>query len=983
MTALRRLVLAWLAVVAAVLLTVAPAATAGAQGEGAETGAPTTPDSARAIDDLVGCVQGSRRLLVLMLIDESASLKQTDPDARRVDAARSALDSLVALSTSEGEASPDVDIAMAAFSNDYRLIQDWSPIEEDTTEELEGSLEEFRELQDGIDTDFVNALSTGREALASRAAEVSADVGDAPCKAVLLFTDGTYDIAVRPTAEDQDRLGLTKPYAPDIELTDEEAVRAAEKAGRAELCEPGGLADQLRNDEITLLTVALSGDVARRSQLPLAAATAGKADDYECGDQEKPARGAYLPAEDIDLLVVRFNEVGTRLAGGSLVPGTDGVTVCGDDACEGGSRSFALDPSLRRAQVLALAPEPGVVVEIDPPGDDPVRIDADGTTDIGGVQATTRDIAGRGFVIDLERPEDPAAWNGEWRASILDPSGEQEGAAGTLQVFVFSDITVEILDLTAFERGATTPLSVALVLPEGTRAEDVVASADAVVRVRNAVTLEQQTVELEGPATGPFTGAIEIPADETSNAFDVTAEVRMTTTGGAALVSQSSEREVLVRRPGGAIQFVPASLSLPSLTGEGSTATELILTGGELDGCVWFGPADIPDAPAEVGEIAFTVDGAPLPGEADCIAVPAGQSVTVLIEATPEGRDSGTVRGSLEVFEKTGDGEPSTTDLPLRFDIARGIDQARRLLLALGLLVVGLGLPMLALLLVNALTARFQTLDLIRGAAIPVQVSRRDVHRMDSGYPRRLSLREEDFKSIAHAGHDRQFTFAGVVFRAQASRNPFGATIAMAAPEGGAEKLKDKAGSRVELDPALAGSWVFLLDPDKTRRLHRGDAEGLLIAFVAEGDVSTQASRMLPDIEGRIPRIAERLAGLVRQVRPKASTKKRAAADDVAAEPDAVDDDGVDEGPVGDAPAAGGAAGGATGEAPEAAAEPAPSPTAPAEDAPPPPVGFGGAARVDPASLTSPDGGDEAAAPGDDDGPAGPPVGFSGGGPRT
>ena len=157
----------------------------------------------------------------------------------------------------------------------------------------------------------------------------------------MLFTDGGYDIAVRESEADQERLGIEKPYAPGVELTTQENVEEAERLGRQELCEPGKLADQIRSDDITLLTVALSGDVARRTQVPLAAATTGIADDYPCGTQPAEGQatrpeGAYLPAEDIDVLVSQFNGVGARLAGGNLVPGDDQVEICGDDACPAG-----------------------------------------------------------------------------------------------------------------------------------------------------------------------------------------------------------------------------------------------------------------------------------------------------------------------------------------------------------------------------------------------------------------------------------------------------------------------------------------------------------------------------------------------------------------------------------------------------------------------------------------------------------------------
>lgn len=936
-------------VVLAVGLVAYAPLTVGAQEEPATTGAPETPSGDAAIDDLVGCVQGSGQLLVLFLIDESASLKQTDPENQRVDAARSALDSLVALATTEGAASPDVQVALAAFSNDYRLVQDWTPAGKDTAADLQRALADFASFHDGIDTDFVNALSAGRVALADKSAEITTAGGEAPCRAVLLFTDGGFDIAVRTTAKDRERLGTTKPYAPGIELTDPASVAKAEAAGRAALCRPNGLADRLRNDEVTLLTVALSKDVSRRAQLPLAAATAGKADDYVCGKKTARVRGAYLPAEGIDVLVVRFNEVGTRLAGGNLLPGSDAVEVCGDEACDEGTRRFTLDKTLRRAEVLALPPAEGAVVELRGPTGDPVRFEGKGTKEVSGTSVVAREVAGRGLTLDLARPKDRAAWEGEWSVALLDPAGKQEGEKATLQVYVFSDIGIELDGSISLVRGGPSKITATLEVPEGVKASSVVASSEAQVRFRNPVTDEIDTVKLTGPPAGPFTGTYTPPADITANALQAVAEVRLSTSSGAALISQSGVTELLVSRPGDAVQYAPGTLKLPSLTGTGTTETTLYLVGGKTEGCVWFGRTTTPEAPAGAGPITVLVDGMPLPDEASCIKVPPGKRKTVLVQAEVEGRASGTVNGTLEVFERTqGAEKASTTEIPFRFDLARGVDQARRLLLALVLLAAGLGVPMLALLIINALTARFQTLDVIRGAALPVVISDRSIRRSDGGYAKNLVLREEDFGSLADTGNQRRFTFGGIVFRAKASRNPFGATIALAAPEGGAEKLKGNAGSRVELDPSLAGSWIFLLDADKTRRLPRGEAAGQLIAFVAEGDINPQTNRMLPDIGTRLPTIADRLAGLVRQKKVTPAKKSAAKPGRKGAKaPAAEADDELQDEVVAEVEAEVEVT--PTPEpAPEPpAAEPTPEPdppieTPPAEEPPPAPLGFTG-----------------------------------------
>jgi len=843
-----------------------------------ETGAPETPDGGPAIDDLVACMSTSRHLLVQFVIDESASLTATDPDDRRVVAAMSALDSLLTLATAEGAASPAIEVSFGAFANEFRIVQEWTKVGDDTGQELRTSLQGFADLNNGTDTDFVNALDGANDSLIDRSAEVTEAGGTPPCRAVLMFTDGGFDLAVRSTDEEIERLGLTKPYAPGIELTDEDSVQKAEAAGRAALCDPGGLADQIRRNEITMLTLALSGDIPRRAQLPLAAATTGRADDYFCGTPTDRPTGAYMPASGIDVLLSRFNEVGTRLGGGTPVEANSEVKICGKDPCDDGTLEFSLDETLRRVQIFALAGEPGAVVRIEGPSGTKVDIEEPGETKIGDTPVVARDVDGRGLTIDIQRPEDLKQWEGDWKVSLLDPTDKQKGKAGHLQVFVFSDISIEITAKGVWFRGSEAKVEATLGAPSGVDLSALLKTSEVELIIEDPVTLKQARAKLSGPPAGPFTGTYAIPSDMTTNSVNVSVSSNLTTTRGVKLFAQSKSQEVLLQRPRGSVQFLPPSLQMPSLSDAGTTTATITLQPGDGAGCVWFGKVEVPAAPEGAAPFELTIDGKALPNEQSCIKVPAGSPTTINLEVSPASKASGTVRGWVQVYEKVDGREGSTvTDLSFRFDMSRGIDQARRALLTVGLLIGGLALPMVLLLIINTVTARFQNLTYVRGAALPVRVAEGGVFKMDGAYESSLSLKESDFSSLAGKGTDRSFTFGGVTFRAKAARNPFAATVALASPEGGAEKLKGHAGSKVELDPGLAGSWVFLLDPDKTRRGRRGTSEGLLIAFIAEGDMEAQTRKMLPDIQKRLPKVADHLATLLRGTPAKPAKGSKAS----------------------------------------------------------------------------------------------------------
>lgn len=861
--------LAALAAVVAVAstLTALPVGSASAQEPPAEVAADD------AVLDLVGCLQGSHRLAVVFLIDESRSLQGTDPRDQRVPAAKAALSTLSLLTRGAESRRSAVDVSFAAFSNRYRTVRGWTRLRAESQDGLDDALSSYAARDVGTDTDFVNALGAARRSLAARSAALTAHGGASPCKAVLLFTDGQYDIGVR-TAKDVDRLGRTKTYAPGVELTTEAGVVEAESVGRQALCDEGGLADGVRSDDITLLTVALTRGIPAVAQDLLRAITTGRSGAVTCGRPVDRPPGAYLVAEDVDLLIGQFDEVAARVAGATPVPVTAPVTLCGEVACAQGERTINLDPSVSRLRIFALAPRPGMTVLVTGPGGS-TTVERPGDSAIGPVVVRTVDVAGRGWAIDLSRPSGSAGWTGPWKVAVVDPSAEQVGTPARLQAYVFSDFGIELGLVPAPTRGSPAKVTASLSVPGDVDVDDVLAAASAIARFEDPVTGRSTSIALSGPPAGPYTGTFAPPAGYRSNSYEVDLELRATTRDGSPIVARSAPATLLVRRPAGSIQIAPATLDLPTLSGSGSTSADLELTGGTADGCVWFGPAEA-SAPDAAGSVTVTYDGREVASEASCISVAAGATETIAVQVRPTRPATGAVRGVIEVHEHVAGRAATVTDVPYRLDLAVGIDEARRLVLAIVLLAAGLLLPLLVLLAINGATARFQSLDAVRGAVLPVRIQGQQLFRTDSARPLPLALRSTDFSSLSGTGSTRRFTFGGVQFRARASRNPFGATDALAAPEGGAERLKGRAGSRVELDPSLAGSWIFLLDPERTRRAPAGAAEGNLLAFLAEGEAEQQLDRMHADIAERLPETAAGLAGLVR-AKPVRSPHETAA----------------------------------------------------------------------------------------------------------
>lgn len=807
--------------------------------------------SADGLLALAGCLQATPHLAVSLVFDESRSLRTSDPDALRVDAAVNALDGLAELTTGAAGKTIRVDVEVAAFSDRYRTALPWTSLSTTTLPTIRESLVSFEDRVDGIETDIVSALMGARSALSAHSADVESEADRPPCKAVVLFTDGEHVVNARKPNEVA-TAGTTKSYAPGADLRTEEGAAAATEAGRIAACEPGGVADGLRGDDVVLLSVMLQNAEGTLDDDFLARITLGDGEGGPCG--RLPASGEFLRASDADTLISGFDEVAARAAGGSPVPSEEERTVCGEEDCAEGTETFALDALTRRVRVLAIGPGGDVGVRLTGP-EGTTLIEAAGPFEVGDLTGEATEVAGRGFTVSMDRPEDLEGWAGTWTASV--ESTELAGEPATIRVYLFSEVTVAVKN-GSLERGAAASVTAELVIPGGREPSEFLRSATAQAHIEDPITGRTSTVELDGPVEGPFVGSFTAPEDTTANAFDVSAELTVVTVDGARITTRSPQETMLVQRPKGSVQFAPARLSLPTITGDSSTSADITIIGGEAAGCVW-----LEDATFDVSGLRVSLDGREAIDEASCLEVAAGESLIVPVEISADRRSDATVSGVLRLREATEGREATVTDLQVTTSLVRGVDEAQRVFLAVVLMAGGLALPLGLLLILNVRSARFQSLDVVRGAAIPIRITNGSVERTD-GQTRRLRFNNSDFSSLADTGNVRRFTFGGVDFRARASRNPFGATWAQAAPAGGAEKLKGGVGKRVQLDTSLAGSWVYLLDPDRTRADREGVSDGTLLAFVTEGPTADQFLRLQADLDRRLDKVAADLEGAVR-----------------------------------------------------------------------------------------------------------------------
>lgn len=812
------------------------------------------PETADPFDRLAGCVGAQGRLLVVLLVDESASLRETDPDDQRVAAAQASLRSLDRLRGSgPGGDAISIDVLVSTFSFDFAPVGEWTTLDDDTRAVVEDSIDGLADRDTSMDTDFHNALDGARQELAARATESTEAGGGEVCKSILMFTDGNFTLGARDTAEERERFGTTKSYAPGLELVDEDSVEQATKLGREALCEPGGVADQVRNDRITLVSVALG-----EGSSFLEAVTTGSSEDRTCGDAATDTPGAYLPAANTIELIRTFDLVAARIGGGvPLGEPTRAVPCPGDDPCDEASVTFSVSSSLRRVHVFAALPEAEGAVVVEPPEGDQLVLTPgeDDQAELDGVPLVAGWIAEGVVTIDLEVPADDSG-TGDWRVSLVG-GGDEEGV---IQVVTFSDIVARLDVARTLIWGAETTIVAGLTTRDGDEVEDRLESPTVVATVTDPITGEAETVELTQDDDG-FSAPYTVREEVTAAAVRVSLRLDAITSEGAQISSVSPEVDLAVRRPEGYPQVDPPRLALSSIEADGTAKGTLVLTAPDGDvGCAWFEDMTIRDAPAEAGDLSVAVDGI---SRDDGVCTAVGSTVEVPVTIDASARASGTVTGHVRVqLARAGGDAPIPTDVPFAFEMARGVDQAKRLAVAGALAVGGLLLPLGLLVLINLSTTRFQDLGNVRAARVRVVTSPQGVVLRKAGGMQALRFVDGDFESLEGLGERRRFTWRGLEFRARTPLNPFAEPHATVAPEEGTADVS-REGRRTDIALGLAGSWMFLLDQDATSDSNRaGEIHGEVVAFVAEGAEQAQTARLVDDVASRLPATARRLAAL-------------------------------------------------------------------------------------------------------------------------
>ena len=647
------------------------------------------------LQELSQCLNSNPNLLAMMVVDESGSLTQTDPENKRAAILAEVVTALGSLAAEPLAGQPRrVDLAVATFAGGYTPLIPWTTLTPISAAEIGAQIRrDIPALNQGRGgTNHPEALAGGRNQLAQASAAFGADVP--PCKLMLMFTDGQLNIG----------------------------SDAENRAAAVTMCKVKGVVSGVRSDGVTLVDVMLFD----RARLPkftpearalltggallLQAMAEGTAKGVTCGTVPIPATsrsGLYLEGS-ADALAALF--------AGAIAQGSGGTPVAG---VKGSPASFTIDPGIASFRTVAFAPQ-GFTLKA-PDGSELSGVPGAGTGPVAGTQAR---VGWANQTVTIDVPVTPAA-NGTWTLT-------RPGQSDPVGLYLFSGLQLKLND-SKLIAGAPSVIEGQVIDSSG-KAHGVDSFGSSALTVTALDSAGSGTpVPLSLKPDGSFSGAFTPQGGQTSTTFDLT--LNLTTKSGLALTPVSRRLVQPVRLSDVYPTVTPASLTLSALEGrDGQARGTITLTGSTQ------GPTRVCVGAPTLSEPADPTDFTVTPDAQACYDLGTDESkavdVAVGLRADPiDGQINGSV--PLTLTSASGTNEAAVTQdvgLPLTFVTVRPLNQAARVGVVAALALLGAVLPLLVLWFLSWRSSRL-SLKGLQMARIPVRVASGGevtmLHRLD------------------------------------------------------------------------------------------------------------------------------------------------------------------------------------------------------------------------------------------------------------
>lgn len=792
-------------------------------------GAPD-PNNNEALQRVGACIAGGGEGDILLLVDTSGSLMQSDPTNARVSAAKYLVSQLNDFSATN---KTPINVSIAGFSGTYAPKLDWTKLGSGTNT-VDAVLDSFAAQNTGADTDYWTALTGARKELAKRSNSAGTH-----CPMLVVFTDGENSIEPRGQVGKVD--GDPKPYAPGNPLKSASDVAAAMKAAEGDLCRPTGLADQLRSDGITTVAVGLSGKTKPDFALlrGLSVGTGGTT----CGALTKPSPGAFFEASNIDELFFAFDQFATP----GQRPITQDAGLCAGAPCPGGTHSFVVDTSIGRVHGLATSTVAAASVILRSPSGKLLTLGSGDGAKTGALPGATVGwswVSPQTLSFDLKRSSDKE-WTGQWSISFVAKS-----AAGRSQssLHLFGDIAPVWANQsgTVLRTGQTADIKLGVTRSDGkgidpaSLGDKTVLKADLVTKdgkstpvaakLTKAAIAEAHKLDLGNVDPGP--AVLRLTLNVTTNSWKSGAK----TIPGTTLEPQVKDYAVTIQPPASYPQL-PARIDLGTSEGDEPVSGRIPLTGA---GCGWL---------AEGAKLTGAPSGVTAAVSSEVSAPTACASGGIPITVKPSGVGNGLLAGTVTVMVRSNDAgaKPVAQQVDYRLEMQRPVDKKVFYPLLIGLTLLGLAIPLALLYAVRYATTKLQ------GNAVAVGSVRGPVNEEHSFLSHATVLDESGVMTVPLSGQ-RSVNADGKVFTAKMSLSPTepGRVVVEqprtpAAGEGGRQ-----IGGRAVLPLALANTWMVSLDAQNP---HSGDVE---VTFLTTPDRSGW-SELIADAATFVPDVVRKL----------------------------------------------------------------------------------------------------------------------------
>ncbi|WP_167202359.1 vWA domain-containing protein [Actinomyces respiraculi] len=810
-----------------------------------------------ALADFGACLSGEGSGSLVILMDQSGSLRDTDPDKGRVQAAHYLISRLTAFTASSGVA---LDVRVVGFAADYTPAGEWAALDATSGTQLKSQVTAVGDDIHDYDTDYWTALDGARQDLAAH--------DTSGCRAVAWLSDGAFDLDVRDSSAE-------KPYAVDQNLASESGVTAAEQAGLMDMCRATGLADQLRSSGITVLGIGLSSpngepvDFTLMKRITLGGGTNATHHGVEqCGDVSANV-GFFYPVSDLDSLLLAFDSISAP--GGTVM--SDTVTICQGTVCTPGESTFVLDRSIDAVHILASSDVAGLDAYLYAPGStEPIIISGatSGTQTSAGV--TGEWLTPRTLEADLDAAT-ATSWDGQWRLAFVDTTSSSPGQEAHVNIHLTSPLRLEWQDLSNTTLRQGEDVEARLVLRDKKDGEDIeagriVGGVKAQVRATSAAGETHILFETDDPADLEGPVPLTIPQDLALGQATVTTSLTVTTAPATLADGSTVEGTTLSPTEATTAVTINAALDFPVvgtrvdfglLEEELSTTVDLPVTG---PGCVWVDESalTLTGVPADAGDVSVSSSAS---SKDSCLTVAEGASGTLPLTLTASEHANGAVTGTIGVYIAPAEDYDRAQVVEVSFtgEMLRPLDVGTAWTVFALVLIAGIAIPVGLLYLMKLLTARMPGGTLLWATTV-VEVP------TDGSHPTiDVPSNQWEMKSVPKGA--RELVVGPYRFKAVAGASPTASPyVRLVSPE--APSISGSPTSTVKgralLPLAVRGNWVAVLDqPDSPRHV-------TLILLASGG------SRADDDIARVQQDVADRLASRLALVAPTGTSAPAAEA---------------------------------------------------------------------------------------------------------